>query len=149
MYIIMALPHGGIHALLGVAGIFILLVSYYYFKRRNKYVIERVLNLTGVLSLVLSLYFFFFNDRQGYNSGTFEQLVPQITLSLFGILTVGFIVSNFLKQTNKQVKGIEGGPPRGPQSPEGDRVGGEGGFSNRFRGRKKHGRCEGSKASGD
>ena len=102
----MALPHGGIHALLGVAGIFILLVSYHYFKRRNKYVIERVLNLTGVLSLLLSLFFFFFNDRQGYNSGTFEQLVPQITLILFGMLTVGFIVSNFLKQANKQVNGI-------------------------------------------
>lgn len=105
MYILMALPHGGIHALLAIAGIVILLMSHNYFKREKKYVIEPILNIIGAACLVLSLFFFFYNDRQGYNYGTFEQLVPQITLALFGILTIGFIVNNLIKSGNKIVNG--------------------------------------------
>jgi hypothetical protein len=95
-YLLLALPHAGIHALLAVAGLLILASSRLKFKDAKKQVIEPLLNITGAVCLVLSLYVFFHNDRSGYNNGTFEQFLPLITVLLFGLITIGFVVFNFL-----------------------------------------------------
>jgi len=105
MYLLLALPHAGVHALLAVAGIAILVYSYLKFGRAKKYIIESLLNIIGVFCLVLSLYLFFHNDKSGYNRGTFEQVVPQFTFALFGLFTIGFIIYNIIplpgnKKTN-------------------------------------------------
>jgi MFS superfamily sulfate permease-like transporter len=106
LYLLLALPHGGIHAVLALAGIAILIFTYLRFLRSNKYLIEPVLNIIGSVCLVLSVFLFFYNDKQGYNNGTFEQLVPQITLALFGILTIAFIIRNLARShSDKPVNG--------------------------------------------
>ena len=94
LYILLALPHGGVHALLAVAGIIILLFGYHKFKRRKIHRAEILLNLTGLLLLFGSLYLFFADDRSHYNWGTFEQAVPVASLFLCGAVAIVFLIDN-------------------------------------------------------
>ena len=94
LYLLFALPYAGVHALLAVCGLLILVFSYIKYSRTKKSIIEPVLNIIGSGCLVLSLYLFFHQDKKGYNNGTFEQLVPQITLTLFCLLTIAFVINN-------------------------------------------------------
>jgi hypothetical protein len=97
LYLLLALPHLGIHAVSAIIGIILLLFRYFKFNRQRKYIIEPVINIIGAGCLVFSLYKFFNNDKQGYNDGTFEELVPQITLVLFGLLTIAFVINKIIK----------------------------------------------------
>ena len=96
LYILLALPHGGIHAILATLGIIILIYSNYKYKRQFSFLIEPILNITGAILLILSLGLFFNNDLRHYNYGTFFQIIPIITLTLFGLLSVGFLVNSVL-----------------------------------------------------
>ncbi|MEP7374574.1 MAG: hypothetical protein ABI675_14365 [Chitinophagaceae bacterium] len=102
MYLLIALPHGSSHALLGLIGVLLLVISYTRYKRAYSPFIGPVLNILGVCCLVLSLAIFFYKDKQGYNDGTFEQLVPQITLTIFGLLSLLFIISNVVRPSKKE-----------------------------------------------
>lgn len=102
LYLLLALPHGGIHSLIAVAGILLLVLTYIKFRRENKFIIEAILNIVGSGFLVLSLVLFFYRDQQGNNSATFEQLVPQITLILFGVLTFAFIINNIVRSFSRK-----------------------------------------------
>ena len=95
IYLLFALPHGGIHAIFGFTGILIILFSYYKFKGIRQYRIESFLNIAGLLFLLCSIFFFFYNDKQGYNYQTFDQVVPLISLVLFAIISLFYLVSNF------------------------------------------------------
>ena len=102
MYLLLALPHGGVHALLGLLGIALLMFSYVKYKRAYKGFVEPGLNIVSVCCMVLSLFFFFYRDKKGYNDGTFEQLVPQITLILFAVLSLLFIIKNIVGSSKKE-----------------------------------------------
>ena len=97
LYILLGLPHAAIHSLLAVGGITILLFANYKYKREFSYLIEPILNITGVIFLSLSLILFFYNDKSQYNYSTFYQTIPQLSLALFGIVIVSSLISNFLK----------------------------------------------------
>ena len=97
LYILLGLPHAAIHSLLAVGGITILLFANYKYKREFSYLIEPILNITGVIFLSLSLILFFYNDKSQYNYSTFYQTIPQLSLVLFGIVIVSFLINNFLK----------------------------------------------------
>lgn len=97
LYLLMALPHGSIHSLLAVTGIGLLVASYIKFRRENKFVVEAIINILGAACLILSLFVFFYNDSSGYNRGTFEQWVPQMTLLLFGLLIIAFALYNIVR----------------------------------------------------
>ena len=94
LYLLLALPYGGIHSFLALGGIAILLFAYYKYHRSNSFVVERILNITGSFLLVLSIIIFFYNDKQGYNNGTFNQVIPLVTLSIFSLVTLLFITDN-------------------------------------------------------
>lgn len=102
LYILLGLYGAAVHSLLGVAGVAILLISYYKFKRKNQYLIEPLLNLIGLVLLILSLYLFFYNDKSHYNYGTFYQTVPLISLSLFGLLALCFFIDNVRRSVSKK-----------------------------------------------
>lgn len=97
LYILLALPHGSVHSVLAVAGITILLFSNYKYKRQFSFKIEPLLNITGVLMLLFSLYLFFYNDKGHYNYGTFYQIVPIISLVGFVLMCVVFSINNLGK----------------------------------------------------
>lgn len=94
LYLLLALPYGGIHALLAVAGIVCLaLVNIKASWERNS-VVRLGGAILGTSLLVASLVLFFINDKQGYNSGTFEQFVPLATLGLFTLIAILFVAAN-------------------------------------------------------
>ena len=97
LYILLALPHGGIHSVLAVVGIIILLFNHYSLRDRLNLYTGIVLNFVGSLLLFLSLYYFFINDRHHYNYGTFYQTVPLITIVLFVLLLVSFCGANLYR----------------------------------------------------
>lgn len=101
LYIILALPHGGIHAVLALLGIGTLLFSYGRYQRQSKVLIEPLLNVLGVLLLYLSLYLFFLNSLH-YNSATFEQPIPILSYVLFGVVSLGFLLYSTIRFGRQQ-----------------------------------------------
>ena len=104
LYILLGLPYGAIHAVLGVAGIFILIFNNYKFKRNADFLIERILNITAAIALILSISLFFINDKDQYNYSTFYQTVPMITIGIFGLVAVAFITGNLIQIFRKMAK---------------------------------------------
>jgi hypothetical protein len=101
LYLLLALPHGSIHALLGISGAILLLINHYWIKLSvNKYVFIFI-NAVGSFLLAMSLYVFFINDKEHYNYGTFSQTVPLITLALFGIVFISFFINNIWFLTHR------------------------------------------------
>ena len=101
LYLLLALPHGGIHSLIALIGILVLVIGYNVYSRKPG-LVQNILNIIGALLLVLSLASFFFSDKEGYNYGTFYQIVPVISLSLFGLLTLLFLIKNLVQIFNKR-----------------------------------------------
>ncbi len=102
MYLLFALPHGGVHAILGLIGIFLILTSYYKFKRMKQYRIESYLNIVGLVLLLLSIVFFFYNDKDGYNYQTFDQTGPLVTMILFVVVSVFYLIDNLKSSSFSQ-----------------------------------------------
>lgn len=96
MYILVGIPHGVIHSIIAAIGIIILIISNYTFSGTNSHRTKAVLNITGLSFLLIALFLFFYLDKSGYNSGTFSQTVPLITLILFFALAVNFLIVNLL-----------------------------------------------------
>jgi len=101
LYLLLALPHGGVHSLLALFGIVLLLISYNKYKRKKIYLIESIINMVAIILLILSLFSFFYNDKEHYNFGTFYQIVPQITLVIFSIVALTFLLDNVLVRNKK------------------------------------------------
>lgn len=99
LYLLLALPHGGIHSIIAITGISMLIISFYRYRKTKSFLIEPILNTLGSLLLVLSLILFFYNDKQGYNDGTFHQVIPLITLGIFSLVTLFFITDNIYRLT--------------------------------------------------
>lgn len=100
LYILMALPFGGVHALLALAGILILLINHNIQPNKINSV-RPVINLLGVLLLFGSLYYFFWADKQHYNYGSFQQTVPVFTMALAGFIATCFLINSFIKARPK------------------------------------------------
>lgn len=101
LYLLLALPHGSMHSLLALFGIVLLLISYNKYKRKKIYLIESIINMVATILLILSLFSFFYNDKEHYNFGTFYQIVPQITLVIFSIVALTFLLDNVLVRNKK------------------------------------------------
>ncbi|MGB8191847.1 MAG: hypothetical protein WCF67_08015 [Chitinophagaceae bacterium] len=102
LYLLLALPAGGIHALTGFAGVILLLYANWKFKYRS--LLSASLNLVSVLLLSSSLLLFFYNDKQGYNDNTFYQWAPQISLVIYTLFALAFIVKNSTPFFRKRAK---------------------------------------------
>lgn len=100
-YILLALPHGSIHAVLAVGGIVLILFSHYKYRQQYADSIEPMLNISGVCMLAVSLLLFFTNDKQQYNIGTFDQTVPVLTIIIFGLLATCFSLNSLITITKR------------------------------------------------
>ena len=90
LYILLGLPHGAVHSLLAIVGIGLLFFTNYKYQQQFIFNIEPVLNIMGLIMLMLSLFLFFYNDKNHYNYGTFYQTIPVILLVVFALLVAGF-----------------------------------------------------------
>ena len=99
LYILLALPHGWLHSLLALIGIIILILSYNVYKNKAS---GNILNIAGAVMLVFSIVTFFYADKEGYNYGTFYQTMPIISLVLFGLLALLFILKNVVESFSKK-----------------------------------------------
>lgn len=97
LYILLGLPYGTVHSIFAVIGVAILLFNSYKYRGRFNYLIEPFLNIAGVILLSLSLFLFFYNDKDHYNYGTFYQAVPIVSLVLFALLSISFSIYNISK----------------------------------------------------
>lgn len=96
LYLLMALPYGAIHSLLALLSIVLLLVNYYKSKGKKESIVQCLIEISGIILLILSLFVFFYNDKQHYNYGTFYKLIPMITLILFAIISLLSIINNIM-----------------------------------------------------
>ncbi|MES1224131.1 MAG: hypothetical protein ABUT20_52035 [Bacteroidota bacterium] len=102
-YIVLALPHGGLHGLLAVAGIIIIIFNYH---TKTTFFLSFCLSTIGIILLICSLYFFFATDPSHYNAGTFEQALPLMTFGIFGFLILCSMLESFIKLTGSgEVRG--------------------------------------------
>ena len=102
-YLVLAFSHGGIHSILAVFGIGLLIFNYAKYKNKFKYQIEPILNISGALLLISSLFSFFYNDVDHYNYGTFYETVPLVILILFLLVELIFLIKNFIKISSRIV----------------------------------------------
>lgn len=101
LYLLLALFYGGIHSLLGVSGIVLLIIAR-NLKGRAQNSFSNILNIGGGLFMVLSIIVFFYMDKDGYNYGTFHQTVPIISLVLFCLIALVFLVRNLVQSFNRK-----------------------------------------------
>ena len=101
MYLLLALPHGGIHSLLAVAGIGILLLNFHQLRSRQNKMFSQSLDVLGLLLLVGSLLYFFLNDTQHYNWGTFDQGLPMFTICFTSFIGLCFLVGTFWNHSDQ------------------------------------------------
>lgn len=96
LYLLMALPHGGVHALLALAGVGCLFLTHKYCSWEHHGTIRLLGAIAGVALLVGSLLSFFNFKTTGYNEGTFEQAVPIASFVLAGCLALLFLLFNIV-----------------------------------------------------
>ena len=101
LYLLLALPHGGIHSLLAVAGIGILLLNYHLLRGKQNKIVSKSLDVLGLILLVGSLLYFFLNDTQHYNWGTFDQGLPMFTICLTSFIGLCFLVGILWNQSDQ------------------------------------------------
>lgn len=97
LYLLLALPHGGIHSLLAVGGVVCLLLAHLQFTWSTGGGFKLSGYIVGIMLLAASLFSFFYNDTAGYNNSTFEQAVPLASMVLAGMLGVLFLVLNIAR----------------------------------------------------
>ena len=93
IYLLMGITHGTVPSLLGIGGIILLAPGLLIAQRKQASSIY-LLNITGILLMMLSLFLFFFNDIQLYNINTFYQFIPFCTIILFCLLALLFLFGN-------------------------------------------------------
>jgi len=100
-YLLLALPYGGVHSLLALAGFFSLLVSLHWVK--NHLVLQQVLNVVGLFFLISSLYYFFDNDKSHYNLGTFQEPVSLASIIITICVSICFLIGTFVTPARNKV----------------------------------------------
>lgn len=102
LYLLLALPHGGIHALLGLVGIITLFAAMYHRGNVNKHRSSSLLSIAGVLFMAGSLVSFFMQKGGEYNYETFYQTGPVISLIIFIVLVSFFLIYNISMLKNSK-----------------------------------------------
>ena len=96
MYLFIGLSHGAVYSIAGIVGIALLLLNILQSKNANRSGPKALINVAGTLSLWLSLFLFFYNDKSDYNISTFQELVPQLLMLIFIVTSIFFFFSNLL-----------------------------------------------------
>ncbi|PZR29110.1 MAG: hypothetical protein DI535_03600 [Citrobacter freundii] len=101
LYILMALPYGALHAILGFLGVTILVVNSAWHKIGLKHTSSAITNILGIFVLYVSLVSFF-RLSWDENDNTFVQTIPLISFFLFVLCSVSSLVSSVLEVSRAQ-----------------------------------------------
>jgi len=88
--LMLGLPYGVMHAIIGVVGIVLLVLAIVLPKRS----ISSIVSLSGALCMIVSLFRFFTQPGGSYNYNTFRESVPLILILLFFLLIALFIIKH-------------------------------------------------------
>jgi hypothetical protein len=108
MFILLGLLHGVLHSLLGFYGMLLLVIGYHLPLKRNFWM-KQLLSVIGLLLMFASVFFFFKNDNEHYNWGTFEQGLPMFTLIFTAFIAFCFLVGIFWKPQPKNSNDLKHG----------------------------------------
>lgn len=86
----LGLPYGVPHAIIGIVGIALLVITAVIPRRK----ISSAIALAGCLCLMISLLRFFTQPGGSYNYNTFREAVPLALLLVFTLLVVLFIIKH-------------------------------------------------------
>lgn len=89
--LMLGLTHVLLHSVLGIGGLILLLLS----GGKKASPVKAYIGLSGAVCLVLSLVRFFTQPGGGYNYPTFHQFVPLLTLTLFFVSLIFFVLRQF------------------------------------------------------
>jgi hypothetical protein len=92
LYLLLALPHGALYAVIAVAGLTSVFTGYKIYRIRT-HPIKPMLYLLGVALMILSLFIFF---GKGNKNATFKELIPLTSFVLFGISLTFFLINSFV-----------------------------------------------------
>jgi hypothetical protein len=96
--LLLGLPHGVLHSMLGIAGIGLLLSSIAMKESNRLYIIR----LAGALCLILSLVRFFTQPGASYNYNTLRASVPLSLLIIFSLLLLLFMLNQVYMLVSKR-----------------------------------------------
>jgi len=100
--LMMGLPHGVLHALLGTGGI-ILMIASLYLKQSS---VVAIIRLAASVCFILSLIRFFIQPGGSYNYPTFQQFVPLSLLIIFSLSLLLFILKQLQTLGVKKDKSV-------------------------------------------
>jgi hypothetical protein len=106
-YILLGLMGNVPHAWLAIGGLTAQLIGYKIYRNQSHW-IKPFCYLLGIALMALALYTFFIRS-EGYNDATFEQIVPLISLGLFGSCALCNVLLS-LGQVFKLVQGKKDSP---------------------------------------
>ena len=90
MYILLGLHHAALHSIFAIVGIDLLIISDVKLQGSLKFTV----NLIGLVLMILSIFVFFYLDKENYNIQTFHQIVPLVIMSLFAITSTAYFINN-------------------------------------------------------
>lgn len=96
LYVLMALPQGGLHSILAFCGIALLAINYARYRRQSLYLLDPLLNIIGVFMLYASLWIFFFRSWEE-NDNTFGQTIPISTVILYVVCSLALLLYSLLQ----------------------------------------------------
>lgn len=102
--LMLGLPYGIMHAIVGIVGIVLLVVG----MALPMKLLSSIVNLFGAFCLIISLYRFFTQPGASYNYNTFRAFVPLVLLLLFVLLISLFIIKHLqilLKDNRSKLSG--------------------------------------------
>ena len=88
-YLLLALPHGGLYAILAILGAAGLL-----WQSKGRY-LHPYIRCAAVVFLYASLFIFFYRSWD-YNEGTFSEVVPLVTMAGFVLASLSLIIRGIL-----------------------------------------------------
>jgi uncharacterized membrane protein len=91
-YVIHGLRSFEAHSIAGIAGILLLVFNMLMRRMFKNLYFYHLLNIFGSLLLYASLFLFFYKDELRANYDTFNHLLPLITLIVFVLLSVNFLI---------------------------------------------------------
>lgn len=94
LYILMGLPFGALHAVTALIGLCLVFFGYKVYRTKPS-LLKPLLYILGISTMMIALVLFF-ERSNGYNDATFYQTIPLVSLMLYSLSALCFIINAFI-----------------------------------------------------